>query len=118
MQLSPLRNYLRLLSHPAQVPDEQESRLALAEYRASVIRLSALLYLAATLIALAVTYLPDMRDQVRLIPATSLILMGVTAAIIVYTYPWSRHHPTWFLTIGVVASVHIGVFIWATGGSA
>lgn len=86
-------------------------------YQTSVIRISALLYAVAATIAAAVSLVPPLKDTINVLPAWVLIALAVLSALAVYAFPWDRLHPNWFLVVGVVASGHIALFLWATGGS-
>jgi signal transduction histidine kinase len=72
----------------------------------------------AAVIAASVTALPWVRDSIREVPAFSLIGVAIAAGLAIPLFPWDRHHPNWFLVVGVAASLHIGAFMWATGGAA
>lgn len=89
----------------------------LASHRRAVIRLSAALYLAGALIAALVSYLPLFRGAVEFVPATVLIVLGGVAAPAVYLFPWHRYPTNLFLVVGMIASAHIAIFLWSTGGT-
>lgn len=91
---------------------------SMAPYRRAVVKLSAFLYLAASLVATVVILLPPVRAQSHFGIALALTALGVFAAFTVNAFPWHRFHPNWFITIGIIASVHVAVFMWSTGGSA
>lgn len=91
--------------------------LDLVQDRLSVIKLSALFYFAVGAIAVPVAYLPALRASVHVIPATLLIALAVAAARVIVLVPWRKCHPNWFLVVGSLASLRIGCFIWATGGT-
>lgn len=89
----------------------------MADYRRTVVRAAALLYLAAVAIAAGSLYLPGIWNGVNLLPAVALSGLGALAAALVYAFPWHRYRPNWFLTVGIAANLHLGLFVWVTGGS-
>lgn len=90
---------------------------SLALHRRAIVRLSALLYLIGAAIAGGVILLPSMRDVVQPAPAAGLIALAVLSAPAVYLFPWHKFNPNWFIVIGCLASAHVTLFMWATGGA-
>ena len=89
----------------------------LPQHAETVIRASAYLYLAASLIAAASFLVPDIKDSIRVVPALVLVGMGLPAAVFTFRYPWQTKNHNWTVVIGLMANVHLGVFLWATGGA-
>ncbi len=90
---------------------------SLAIHRRALIRMSALLYLIGAAIAGLVAFLPAMRDIVDPLPAGALIGLAILSAPVVYLFPWHKYDPNWFLTLGALATAHVAMFMWATGGA-
>ncbi|MBM3946905.1 MAG: HAMP domain-containing histidine kinase [SAR202 cluster bacterium] len=90
--------------------------MGLQEYRYIVARLGAVLYLLAGAIAASTLGLPGVRETVSLTPAAVLIALAVPAAAGTYLFPWRRVHHHWYLVVTAVSSLHLGLFVWATGG--
>lgn len=78
-------------SAPAETAAEQDP---LSAHRASVIRLSAILYLVGMLITASVAYLPSMHMQVH------FVTVAVPA---VYLFPWRRFRINAFILVGAIA---------------
>ncbi len=78
---------------------------------------AAALYLVATACATWTFHLPGIRGVSDYIPALTLIALGFPASLFVYKFPWRRYQVNLFLIVGIMACIHLGVFMWATGGS-